>query len=510
MSGAAARTGLLFLCTAATVSANSLTRGPYLQLLTTQSVTVVWKMDDAAPCVLAIGPAGGARRTITGDADTTCAVAVDGLLPGTRYSYVVRAGEEALGPEANFRTDEPSAPFSFVVIGDHGTNISTSQAAVRDRMLALEPDFIVSVGDMIYDEGAADDFDPKFFTPYAPLLRRVVFWPCLGNHDIRTDGGAPWRAAFYTPADNADDNEGYYSFVQGNATFVVLDSNRSTSPGSAQYEFLEQALAASTTTWKFVFFHHTIYSSGAHGSATGIREDLVPLFDRYGVDIVFMGHDHDYERTVPLLGDAPVGAGEGTVYITTGGGGASLRSVDRSDFTAYAESEFHVTRVSVDGGTLRAEMVRPDGKVRDAVNLSATSDTPCSGAACCTSDAECNDRRPCTVDRCLVSGRCTHEPVGLGGVHAAIAAASGLEECADDDIPRRVTRLIARATTLAERTDRSRRPPLAVRFVRRAERKLLRAAKAAEAAGTREVISRACADALAGALGAARFECAAE
>ena len=507
MTRAAARIGALLLCTVTTVSANSLTRGPYLQLLTTQSVTVAWQTNDPAPCVLAIGPVGGARRTITGDAGTTCAIAVDGLLAGARYSYVARAGDEVLGPEASFRTDDPAAPFSFVVIGDHGEHTTSSQAAVRDRILALEPDFIVSVGDMIYDEGAAEDFDPRFFTPYAALIRRVVFWPCLGNHDVRTSGGAPWRAAFYTPANNPDHNEGYYSFTQGNGTFVVLDSNRSTSPGSAQYDFLEQELAASNATWKFVFFHHTIYSSGTHGSATGIREDLVPLFDRYGVDIVFMGHDHDYERTVPLLDDAPVGAGEGTVYITTGGGGASLRSVDRSDFTAYVESEFHVTRVSVDGGRLRAEMVRPDGDVRDSVVLSQTPQVPCAGAACCESDADCNDRRPCTADRCLVSGRCSHVPVGLGNIRAAIAKANTLDECADDEIPPRVSRLVARATALADRTVKSHRPPLALRFVRRAERKLIRAAKAAEAAGRREAISRDCAEALVDALGSARFQC---
>jgi hypothetical protein len=507
MRDVAARVAALLLCTATTVSANSLTRGPYLQLLTTQSVTVVWQTQDPAPCVLAIGPVGGARRTITGDTGTTCAIAVDGLQPGTRYSYVARAGAEVLGDDTVFRTDDPAAPFSFVVIGDHGEHTTSSQAAVRDRMVALDPDFIVSVGDMIYDEGAAEDFDPRFFTPYAGLIRRIVFWPCLGNHDVRTSGGAPWRAAFYTPANNPDGNEGYYSFVQGNATFVVLDSNRSTSPGSAQYEFLERELAASNATWKFVFFHHTIYSSGTHGSNTGIRDDLVPLFDRYAVDIVFMGHDHDYERTVSLFDDAAVEAGDGTVYITTGGGGASLRSVDRSDFTAYVESEFHVTHVSVDGGRLRLEMVRPDGRVRDSVVLSQTPQVPCSGAACCRGDADCNDHRPCTADRCLASGRCSHVPVGLGNVRAAIAGARSLDECADERIPPRVSRLVARATTLADRTERSRRPPLAVRFVRRAERKLLRAAKAVEAAGRREVISRGCAEALGEALGAARFQC---
>ncbi len=491
----------------ASAFANELTREPYLQLVTTSSATVVWQTEESAACALAIGPVGGARQTIDGDTGTTCAIAVDGLLPGTTYVYVTRAGAEVLGSEATFRTDDPTAPFSFVVVGDHGANTTSSQPAVRDRMVALHPDFIVSVGDMIYDDGAAEDFDPKFFAPYASLLRRVVFWPCLGNHDIRTDGGAPWRAAFYTPANNPDGNEGYYSFDQGNAHFVVIDSNRSTSPGSAQHTFLEQDLTASDATWKFAFFHHTIYSSGSHGSATGIREDLVPLFDQHGVDIVFMGHDHHYERTVPLLDDEPVAPGEGTIYITTGGGGASLRAVEGADFTAYAESEFHVTHVSVNGGMLSAEMVRPDGVVRDAVVLSKGSTVPCEGSDCCQSDAECDDQRACTIDSCLISGRCSYAPVGLDAVRMAIAEGMRVAACAEEQLPRRLTRLVTRAAALLGRVETAPRPALAARLVRRAERKLLRAAKLAERAGAREQISRACAGGLVASFGSARFEC---
>jgi hypothetical protein len=496
---------------AATASANELRRGPYLQLVTASSATVVWKTEDEAACMLDIRAPGIASRTITGDTDTTCAVPVDGLVPGTTYTYATRAGDEVLGTEASFRTDDPSVPFTFVVIGDHGKNISTSQAAVRDRMLALEPDFIVSTGDMIYDDGAAEDFDPKFFTPYAALLRRVVFWPCLGNHDIRTDGGDPWRDAFYTPANNPDEEEGYYSFDQGNAHFVMVDSNRSTSPGSAQHTFLDQDLAASDAAWKFVFFHHTIYSSGDHGSDTGLREDLAPLFDRYGVDIVFMGHDHNYERTVPLRDDEEVALGEGTIYITTGGGGASLRDVEESDFTAYVESAFHVTHVSVDGGTLRAEMVRPDGEVRDQVTLSKEvvepPPPPCEAGDCCASDAECDDQKACTIDACDAAGRCSHTPMGLETVRAAVAEAAEVTACEDEKLPRRIPRCIGRAVSLLGRVERTRRAAVAARFVRRAAQKLLRAARAAERAGQREQISAACAEGLMAALGSARFDC---
>src|SRR5262249_25559804 len=157
---------------------------------------------------------------------------------------------------------------------------------------------VVHTGDMIYESGATADFDSRFFAPYADLVRQLVFWPCLGNHDFKTAAGQPWRDAFYTPANNPAASENYYSFDYGNAHIAVLDSNSGTAPGSAQYQFLDSDLAASTARWKFVAFHHTIYSSGTtHGSNLAIRANLVPLFDAHDVDMVFMGHEHNYERT---------------------------------------------------------------------------------------------------------------------------------------------------------------------------------------------------------------------
>jgi hypothetical protein len=150
---------------------------------------------------------------------------------------------------------------------------------------------------------------------------------------------------------------------------VVLDSNAGTGRKSDQYRFLDRDLAASRAAWNFVVLHHTLYSSGKHGGATKIRRNLTPLFDQHGVTAVFMGHDHSYERTKPLRDGQIVGAGLGTTYVTTGGGGQSIRPVGTSDFTAHSESAFHFTRVTVDRDQVRLEMVRADGAVRDTCQL---------------------------------------------------------------------------------------------------------------------------------------------
>lgn len=350
-------------------AAITLTRGPYLQLLGTHSVTVVWKTDVPGDCGLTLRLPDGGTRAVAGPRSSTCAVPVGDLSPGTRYGYVPRADETALTAESTFHTDDPAAPFTFLVLGDSGCGCD-GQRAVRDRMLATPADFILHTGDMIYPSGQSEAMDANFFRPYDPLLRRVVMWPSRGNHDVKTAGGEPWRDVFRTPANNAAGSEDYYSFDYGTAHVAVLDSNAATNPGSPQYVFLDGDLGSSNARWKFVVFHHSIYSSGTkHGSNIKIRRNLLPLLDRYHVDVVFMGHDHDYERTKPMRADKIVAPGEGTVYITTGGGGADVRPVEHSDFTAHVEAALHFVRVRVDGGTLRADMVTPDGAVHDSVTL---------------------------------------------------------------------------------------------------------------------------------------------
>src|SRR6185503_3958002 len=182
--------------------AATLTRGPYLQLLTTSSVTILWNTDTSAACSLAIRPIGGATSIVSGGTGTVCAIPVAGLTAGVQYGYTPRAGGVALASESIFRADDPARPYTFLVVGDSGDG-SVDQLAVRDRMRATAADMIIHTGDMIYDNGATADFDPKFFTPYQDLIRRLVFWPCLGNHDWSTASGQPWRDAFVTPANNA-------------------------------------------------------------------------------------------------------------------------------------------------------------------------------------------------------------------------------------------------------------------------------------------------------------------
>jgi len=209
----------------------------------------------------------------------------------------------------------------FAVIGDWGTG-DRNQVEIADRMFLSHQsapfDFVISAGDNIYPNGSGGNFVKHFETPFASLLKeRISFHTVLGNHDVRA-GRQDQRE--YPPFNMGGAN--YYTLERGDGLveFFMLDS---TDFNRTQSAWLENALRASKARWKVAVFHHPIYSSGrTHGSSLGLRKQLEPLFNRYGVNIAMSGHDHIYERTRPQMG---------VQYFVSGAGGKVRRgNVDRS------------------------------------------------------------------------------------------------------------------------------------------------------------------------------------
>jgi len=161
------------------------------------------------------------------------------------------------------------------------------------------------MGDNLYGGQGPSDFVKKFETPYKPILDAgIKFYATLGNHDEPAQ-------RFYKPFNM--DGKRYYSYKKGNAEFFVLDTTYMT---PAQVAWVKDDLSKSDAEWKIAYFHHPLYSSGEkHGSEEDMRVILEPLFIQYGVDAVFAGHEHFYERIKPQHG----------IYYFTAGGSAKLR-----------------------------------------------------------------------------------------------------------------------------------------------------------------------------------------
>jgi len=191
----------------------------------------------------------------------------------------------------------PNQPNSlkFAAIGDNGTGES-AQYDVADTMTRAHRtfpfDLVIMLGDNMYGSQRPGDFVQKFERPYAALLAaNVKFQASLGNHD------QPENVSY--PPYNMN-GQRYYTYVRSNVRFFALDS---TLMDRKQLEWLEAALKDAREEWKICYFHHPLYSDAArHGSSFDLRAVLEPLFLKYGVNVVFSGHDHVYERVKPQKG----------------------------------------------------------------------------------------------------------------------------------------------------------------------------------------------------------------
>jgi len=241
----------------------------------------------------------------------------------------------------------------FAVIGDSGSG-SIRQYQVAAQMVlahrAYPYEFVLMLGDNIYGSERPRDFQQKFERPYAPLLDAgVTFYAALGNHD------EPHIQIHYAPFNLG--GRRYHSFVKGDAEFFVLDS---TFMSTEQLRWLERALQASTAPWKIAYMHHPIYSSGRrHGSDVKLRAFLEPLFVKYGVSVVFAGHEHFYERLKPQ---------QGIAYFTVGSAG-KLRAGNIQRGPLYAkgfDTDLSFMLVEIIGDTMHFQVISRKGDTVDS------------------------------------------------------------------------------------------------------------------------------------------------
>ena len=183
----------------------------------------------------------------------------------------------------------------FAVIGDNGTG-DRPEYEVGQQLAAARNTFpfelVIMLGDNMYGRQQPQDFVDKFERPYRPLLQAgVPFYATLGNHDNPAN-------RFYEGFNMG--GERYYSFERKNVRFYVFDSNQL---DPKQLAWIEDTLKQPYPGWKIVYFHHPLYSdAGRHGPDVQLRVVLEPLLVRNGVNVVFSGHEHVYERLVPQKG----------------------------------------------------------------------------------------------------------------------------------------------------------------------------------------------------------------
>jgi hypothetical protein len=249
----------------------------------------------------------------------------------------------------------------FAIIGDSGTG-SSAQHKVAEQMVAARArfpyEFVLMLGDNLYYGSGEKDYRKKFEEPYKVLLESgMKFYATLGNHDNTNE-------KFYKPFNM--NGERFYTFrPKLGVRIFSLDSNYM---DKSQLDWLEKELAASGSDWKLAFFHHPLYSSGGtHGSDKKLREKLEPLFLKYGVDAVFSGHEHFYERLKPQKG----------IYYFVSGGAGKLRKgdVEKTNMTAKAfDTGYHFMLVELGKDAMNVQVISEQGQVVDSATLPRFSD----------------------------------------------------------------------------------------------------------------------------------------
>jgi len=313
------------------------------------SIAFLWRTDpETLATVVELTPEGGPTQTIEGvsfrfgGADLRYRMheirLCGELQPDTAYTYRV-GGPGHWSPERRFRTPPPPGTFdSFrvAIFGDSRGGYAQWGNIARQAD-THEPDFLVFTGDMV-DRGHSQEEWDAWFTEAEEVLARRVLVPTHGNHELLA---VNYFAAFALPG-----NEQWFHHRYGDLVLVSLNDTVSDLAHREvdQVAYLEQVWGqAPEGAYKVAMHHQALYSANArHGSNERVRELWAPVFDRHGAHLDLAGHNHTYERSVPIRDGAQVPDGEGTVYIVSGGAGAPLyRSTDERWFNAVANPVEH-------------------------------------------------------------------------------------------------------------------------------------------------------------------------
>jgi predicted phosphodiesterase len=316
----------------------------------TISINISWNTEKEEPTIVAYGSTESLEDTIKiPGLRNHHHVMLFNLLPDAQYYYKVLPG----GNLKNFKT----FPFytdslTFIAFGDTRSDSAAHQSIING-MAKYDFDLLLHSGDFVKDGDNSDDWK-TFFNIEDTILQSKHFLPTIGNHEY------PFWAydtLFVLPG-----AEYFYSINYGNAHFIMLNTEMDLYVPQKNWLVNDLIIANNDPAidWIFVNLHRPPYSSGSHGSEKSVQNAWCSVFSEHDVDIVFAGHDHGYERTKKI---------NGVIYVVSGGGGAPLYEVGKSDWTIESKSIHHFCLVKIAGRKLSFKAININGKVFDSFVL---------------------------------------------------------------------------------------------------------------------------------------------
>lgn len=378
--------GLLALTLASCdVFAQGALRGPYLNNVTSDAVTVIWETPSASTGIVRYGALSTAEHTVASSAPSTHhEVRLTGLsafaAPGSEIRYEVEIG--GVRHESTFRTAPTgNAPVSFIVYGDNRSSPQQHQVVIDALMAEPNIGFAINTGDLVANGEDEDDWD-EFFPVAAPFLARTPLFVAIGNHEVDFGRWDVTRRLFDLPTGNipASNDEGYYHATYGNVQLIVVnvevDSLYTIGLLSGDQEaWLEDVLDQRPpgVEHRFLFVHQGPYSSKPGRNGNFWLRQWLDRLKMAGVDVIFSGHDHYAERGF---------AKNGMYYVIHGGGGAPLYNTlgprTTSDHTIiFGETQLGYARVDVDGSKATVSIKSIGGQIVDQFTYGDTASPEC-------------------------------------------------------------------------------------------------------------------------------------
>ncbi len=325
---------IFLLITVAVASQARIIMAPYLQSVTTNSIYVMVECDSRDTVWIDFG------KTATYGHSATTSIIVSpiakvptfihkiqltGLEPNSAYYYQARQGVSKSDGSSFHTAVEPGTSFRLAFMADFRTNTS-----VHDRIAKLVantyPQISLYGGDLCIN-GEYKSWMREFFrSPELELISRVPFFNATGNHE----GNGPNTRAFLQNPESASKSQEYYSFDYGDLHVLVLNTEIDMKPGSPQYEFAKEDLAASSTTWKVVVAHDPAYCAGGHGEDYNMVTISKQIFEHNHVDLVLSGHSHFYQHNLV----------NGIHHFVIGSVGAPLYDPEEASYTLVSLKDY--------------------------------------------------------------------------------------------------------------------------------------------------------------------------
>ena len=316
------------------LSAQTVSRGPYLQQATPNSIIIKWQTSSATNTKVNFGTVQTNLSSVVTNTVSSInhEIKITGLAPYTKYFYSIGSTTSTLVVAASdvfFRTMPnygQKGDYRFWVIGDAGTG-DNNQRDARNAFISYNNNRNIDgwlwLGDNAYDGGFNSEYQSNVFSnnTYENQLKNTVVWPAAGNHDYNNHipfSPSPAYLDIFSLPSNGEcggvpsGSEKYYSYNYGNIHFVVLESyDESRSANGAMATWLQSDLNANTQPWTIAYWHHPPYTKGSHnsdnsnfldGELVDIRQNIIPILEAKGVDLVLNGHSHVYERSYLLDG----------------------------------------------------------------------------------------------------------------------------------------------------------------------------------------------------------------